>query len=170
MIRGVVYFDVDGTLVPETSSSQHLARMMGHAESVREAEARYAAGAASNHEVAVLDARGWARWPPASVRRSLASLPLVDGIAETDSWCRRYGLAPVLATLAWDPVGAYLCDRFGFDRACGPRLEVVGGRYSGQVAEHFDEERKRDFAVNVAAELGGTEWGPTRKAPGYLST
>jgi phosphoserine phosphatase len=88
------------------------------------------------------------------VRGFLESLPLVDGIADTVHWCHRHGLVPVLATLAWEPVGAYLCQRFGFDRACGPRLEMTGGRYSGAVAEHVDELGKRDFAGQVADELG----------------
>ncbi|GAA2527793.1 HAD family hydrolase [Winogradskya humida] len=154
MVRGVVFFDVDGTLVPHTSSGQHLAESLGHAGVVREAEARYAAGTLSNQEVSVLDARGWVTRTPAEVRGLLDSLPLVDGIAETVDWCRQQDLAPVLATLAWDAVGVYLCGRFGFDRASGPRLEVIGGRYTGEVAEHFDELDKRDFAVGVAAELG----------------
>jgi phosphoserine phosphatase len=154
VVRGAVFFDIDGTLVPRTTSGQHLADLLGHAEVVRLAEAAYAAGTLSNAEVCVVDARGWAARTPAEVRGFLASLPLVAGIAETVAWCRRHGLAPVLATLAWEPVGAYLCDRFGFDQACGPRLEVVDGRYSGEVAEHFDELGKRDFAVAVAAELG----------------
>jgi phosphoserine phosphatase len=153
-MRGAVFFDVDGTLVPNTSSGQHLAELLGHAEVVREAEAGYAAGILSNEQVCVLDARGWASRSPAEVRGFLESLPLVEGIAETVDWCRRHRLAPILATLAWDAVGAYLCDRFGFDRYCGPRLEVVGDRYSGDVAEYFDEMGKRDFAVSVAAELG----------------
>jgi len=88
------------------------------------------------------------------VRGFLETLPLVDGIAETVSWCRRHDLVPVLATLAWDVVGAHLCARFGFDRACGPILEVVDGRYTGRVAAHFDEIGKRAFALAVAAELG----------------
>jgi phosphoserine phosphatase len=152
--RGVVFFDVDGTLVPHTSSGQHLARLLGHAELNREVEARYDAGTMTNQQASVLDARGWAGRTPAQVRGYLASLPLVDGITETVAWCRRHDLAPVLATLAWDAVGAYLCDRFGFDLACGPRLEVVDGRYSGRVAEHLDEFGKRDFALGVAAGLG----------------
>jgi phosphoserine phosphatase len=117
-------------------------------------EAGYAAGILSSQEAGVLDARGWATRTPAQVRGFLESLPLVEGIAETVLWCRRRALAPVLATLAWDVVGAHLCGRFGFDRACGPRLEVIDGRYSGEVAELFDELSKRDFAVSVAAELG----------------
>jgi phosphoserine phosphatase len=153
-MRGAVFFDVDGTLVPGTSSGQHLAEALGHAEAVRTAEAAYVAGTMSNQEVSGLDAQGWATRTPAEVRGFLESLPLVDGIAETVSWCRRHGLAPVLTTLAWEAVGAYLCGRFGFDRACGPRLEVVDGRYSGQVAEHLDEFGKRDFALGLAEEWG----------------
>lgn len=154
MIRGALFFDVDGTLVPQASSGQHLADLLGHGEVVREAEARYAAGTVSNQDVSVVDARGWAMRTPAEIRGYLGSLPLVDGIADTVSWCRRHGLTPVLTTLAWEPVGTYLCERFGFDRACGPSLEVIDGRYSGEVAKHFDETDKRDFAVSVAAELG----------------
>jgi phosphoserine phosphatase len=153
-MHGAVFFDVDGTLVPYTSSGRHLAQFLGHAEVIREVEAGYDAGALTNQEVAALDARGWATRTPAEVREFLGSLPLVDGIADMVLWCRRRGLAPVLATLAWDVVGAHLCDRFGFDRACGPRLEVIDGRYSGEVAEQFDEVAKCDFAVGVAAELG----------------
>jgi phosphoserine phosphatase len=152
--RGVVFFDVDGTLVPDTSSGQHLADLLGHGPAVREAEAAYAAGTLSNQDVSTLDARGWASRTPAEIRAYLTGLPLVDGIADTVAWCRRHDLAPVLTTLAWRPVGAYLCDRFGFDRTSGPTLEIIDGRYTGAVAEHLDETGKRDFALTVAAELG----------------
>ncbi len=154
MTRGAVLFDVDGTLVPYTSSGQHLAQFLGHADIFRQVAAGYSAGTLSSEEAAVLDARGWATWTPKQVRGFLASLPVVEGIAEVVLWCRQQGLAPVLATLAWDVVGAHLCERFGFDRACGPSLEVIDGRYSGEIAELYDELRKRDFAISVAAELG----------------
>ena len=149
----MVFFDVDGTLTP-ASSGLHLAGFFGNVEVILEVQAGYGAGSLSSREAAVLEARGWATRTPAEVRGFLDSLPLVDGIAETVVWCRERGLVPVLATLAWDVVGAYLCDRFGFDQACGPRLEVIDGRYSGHVAELFDELAKRDFAVGLAAELG----------------
>jgi phosphoserine phosphatase len=153
-MRAIVFFDVDGTLIPGTSSGQHLAGHLGHAEMVREAEAGYATGKLTNQQVADLDAAGWAGRTPAEVRGFLESVPLVDGIAETVAWCRARDVAPVLATLAWDVVGSHLCERFGFDRSCGPRLELAGGRYRGTVAAHFDEIGKRDFAVTVAGELG----------------
>ncbi|SDT29376.1 HAD family hydrolase [Actinoplanes derwentensis] len=154
MTRGVVFFDVDGTLVPRTSSGQHLADRLGHAEVLRAAEAAYDDGTMTNQEASVIDARGWAGWTPAEVGGFLESMPLVDGIAETVSWCRSRDVQPVLATLAWDVVGEYLCERFGFGQTSGPRLEVLDGRFSGAVAEHFDEVGKRDYARAVAAGFG----------------
>jgi phosphoserine phosphatase len=153
MVRGAVFFDVDGTLTP-TSSGQHLAGLLGNAKDIEQIQAGYGAGALSSYDAAVLEARGWARRTPTEAHAFLESLPLVDGIAETVLWCRTHSLVPVLSTLAWDIVGTHLCSRFNFDRACGPRLEIVDGRYSGEVAEQFDEQAKRDFAISVATELG----------------
>lgn len=154
MIRGVVFFDVDGTLIPGTSSSQHLADRLGHSAEYRRAEDAYILGTLSNQEVSVIDAAGWADRTPAEILGFLETLPLVDGIAETVAWCRDHDLEPVLATLAWDVVGIHLCERFGFGSTSGPTLELSGGRFTGTVATHFDESDKRDHARTVAAAHG----------------
>jgi len=151
---GAVFFDVDGTLVPGTSSSVFLAGFLGHREELAEAEDAYAAGTMDNRQVSVVDAAGWAGVPERRVRGWLDGLPLVAGIAETVAWCRRSGLVPVLATLAWSSVGGYLADRFGFHAFSGPRLETAAGRFTGRVARHFDEYDKRDFARTQARGLG----------------
>jgi phosphoserine phosphatase len=153
-MRGAVFFDVDGTLVPGTSSSQYLAGYLGHLELLRSAEDDYAEGRMDNREVSTLDAEGWQGRPESDVRRLLTDIPLVDGIPEVVAWCREHDLAVYLATLAWEPVGSYLCERFGFEGACGPRLEQAGGTYTGRVAAHFDEFDKRDFALGTVSELG----------------
>jgi phosphoserine phosphatase len=154
MLRGAIFFDVDGTLVPGTSSSQHLAAFLGHLPDLRDAEDAYAAGTLTNQQVSVIDARGWAGREPSEVGPWLDQLPLVSGIPQVVNWCREQGLAPFLATLAWKPVGRYLCERFGFDGSCGPSLEVVDGRFTGEVAGPFDEYTKRDHALETAARLG----------------
>jgi phosphoserine phosphatase len=151
---GAVFFDVDGTLVPGTSSSVYLAGFLGHREELAEAEAAYAAGVLDNRQVSELDAAGWAGVPEQRIRGWLAGLPLVPGIAETVAWCRRNGLVPVLATLAWSPVGGYLAERFGFLGFSGPELETAGGFFTGRVARHLDEYDKRDFALGRAGQLG----------------
>lgn len=149
-----VFFDVDGTLVPSTSSSVYLAGFLGHRDELAGAEAAYAAGTVDNRMVSELDAAAWAGVPELRVREWLAGLPLVPGIAETVAWCHRSGLVPVLATLAWAPVGGYLADRFGFATFSGPELETAAGVFTGRVARHFDEYDKRDFAVARAREWG----------------
>ncbi|MFH9294961.1 HAD family hydrolase [Streptomyces sp. NPDC017520] len=151
---GVVFFDVDGTLVPGTSSSVFLAGFLGHRDELAKAEEAYASGDLDNRQVSELDAKGWAGVLEGQVSGWLDGLPLVSGITETVGWCRRNGLVPVLATLAWSPVGSYLTDRFGFHAFSGPRLETADGRFTGRVACHFDEYDKRDFALAQARELG----------------
>ncbi|OXM56166.1 haloacid dehalogenase [Amycolatopsis thailandensis] len=148
-----VFFDVDGTLVPETSSSAFLAGFLGHYDELVTAEDAYAAGTMDNHQVSVLDASGWAGTSETQIRDWLHRLPLVTGIAETVAWCWRNGLVPMLSTLAWAPVGGYLASRFGFHAFCGPRLETERGLFTGRVSHHFDEHGKRDFAVSQAREL-----------------
>ena len=147
MTRGLVCFDVDGTLVPGTSSCAWVAAALGHEAELVAAEAAYVAGRMTNQEASVIDARGWAGHTEADVLARLATLPLVDGIAETVAWCRDHDLRPILTTLAWTPVGRMLAGRFGFAAYCGPVPEAVDGRYTGRVAEHLDEYGKRDFAL-----------------------
>ncbi|MGW5743954.1 HAD family hydrolase [Amycolatopsis sp. NPDC003861] len=145
--RGLVCFDVDGTLVPGTSSCAWVAAALGHEAELVAAEAAYVAGELTNQEASVIDARGWAGHTEAEVLARLATLPLVDGIAETVAWCRDHDLRPILTTLAWTPVGRLLAGRFEFAAYCGPVPEAEGGRYTGNVAEHLDEFGKRDFAL-----------------------
>lgn len=153
-MRGAVFFDVDGTLVYKTSSSQHLAGFLGHADALGQLEEAYASGTAHNSEVALHDARAYAGHSEAHLRPWLQQLPLIAGIQEVVDRCRELDLAPYLATLAWQPVGRYLCDSFGFDGACGPCLAETDGAYTGDVAMHFTEYDKRDFAMSTADELG----------------
>lgn len=153
MTAGVVFFDIDGTLVPGTSSSQYLASFLGHLDDLAIAERAYANRELDNLDVSVLDASGWRGHTTGDVQAWLAGLPIVEGVDEVVAWCRDHGLAVYLATLAWEPVGRYLCETFGLDGFCGPRLAVAAGRYTGEVEAHFDEFAKRDFAVAVAGAL-----------------
>lgn len=153
MTVGVVFFDIDGTLVPGASSSQYLASFLGHLDDLASAERAYANGELDNLEVSVLDAAGWRDHTTDGVRAWLAGLPIVEGVDNVVGWCREHGLAVYLATLAWEPVGEYLCDTFGLDGFCGPQLAVAADRYTGEVETHFDEFGKRDFALAVANDL-----------------
>jgi phosphoserine phosphatase len=152
--RSVVFFDVDGTLVPETSSSQFLAERLVHHGELRIVEDDYAAGRVDNHAVAELDARGYLGATPEAVARWLEDLPVVDGVQAVFLWCWEHDVVPILATLAWSPVGEYLCRRFGFAGSCGPALAVDRGWFTGFVDQNFSEYGKLEFARTKGDRMG----------------
>jgi phosphoserine phosphatase len=154
MAVAAVFFDVDGTLVTGKSSGQYLAGFLGHEDLVAAVYAEWDAGLVDSASVELLDANGWAGASRDQVWEWLAGLPLVDGISDVLDWCCRNDVLAALATLAWEPVGAYLCEVFGFEATCGPRLEYADGRYTGAVALHFSPFAKRDFAQEVARSAG----------------
>ena len=121
---------------------------------LRRAEDAYAEGRMDNHQVSLLDAAGWRGRTHDQVTNLLADLPLVTGIHKVVSWCREQDVTPYLATLAWEPVGQFLCKPFGFAGASGPRLAIQDGVYTGNVERHFDELDKRDIAIRKAADMG----------------
>ncbi|WIE73449.1 haloacid dehalogenase-like hydrolase [Curtobacterium sp. MCJR17_020] len=153
-VRGIVFFDVDGTLVSTGSSSSHLAERFGHRDALDEAERRYADGSLTNRQVSEIDAAGWRGASTTTVDRWLDDLPVLPGVELVVAWCRTHQVVPVLASLAWQPVTRSLARRFGFVAHGGPRVGVTGGTYDGAVAEHFDEFDKRDRALRYALARG----------------
>ncbi len=152
--RGIVFFDIDGTLIPSMSSSSFLAKRFGHARALDAAEQRYAEGELTNEEVSIIDAEGWRGTPTPTVASWLEELPLIAGIDEVVAWCVEHDVEPVLASLAWHPVAEAIAKRHGLTANGGPRVHVVGTDYDGTVAEHFDEYDKRDRALQLAAGRG----------------
>ncbi|WP_134194770.1 HAD-IB family phosphatase [Curtobacterium sp. PhB25] len=152
--RGMVFFDIDGTLIPSMSSSSFLAERLGHQHELDAAEERYAAGELTNEQVSVIDAEGWRGVETRVVADWLDDLPLIDGIDAVVAWCTEHDVEPVLASLAWQPVSEAIAKRHHLTMNGGPRVQVVGTVYDGTVAEHFNEYDKRDRALQLAAERG----------------
>lgn len=123
-LRGIVFFDIDGTLVPSMSSGSFFAARLGHQRALDHAERRYAAGELTNEEVSVVDARGWRGVSTQTVDQWLDDLPLIDSINEVVLWCRGHQVEPVLASLAWQPVSLSIARRYGFTANGGPRVGV----------------------------------------------
>jgi phosphoserine phosphatase len=153
-VRGIVFFDVDGTLVSTGSSSSHLAARLGHRKALDEAERQYADGTLTNRQVSEIDAAGWRGASTTAVERWLEDLPVLAGVELVVAWCRTHQILPVLASLAWQPVTVSLERRFGFVANGGPRVGVTGQTHDGTVAEHFDEFDKRDAALRYALTRG----------------
>ncbi|HEX7994157.1 MAG TPA: HAD-IB family phosphatase [Streptosporangiaceae bacterium] len=154
MTVAAVFFDVDGTLVTGTNSGEYLASFLGHEDLVAAAYADWDAGLIDSASVELADAKGWAGATRDEVREWLTGLPLVDGISDVLDWCSRHHVLAALATMAWEPVGSYLCEVYGFAATCGPRLEYADGHFTGAVARHCSEVAKRDYALEFARSAG----------------
>lgn len=151
MAERLIFFDIDGTLVPDTSTGSFIAKRLGSLEQMAAAERAYEEGRIDNGEVCAIDAAAWRGYRRAEIESWLDELPLIAGIRETVDACRGAGMEPHLASLAWTVVGEYLCRRFGFAGCCGPVLEEEDGIFTGRVKRVFDEYDKRDYALGVCA-------------------
>ncbi|WP_341677204.1 haloacid dehalogenase-like hydrolase [Niveibacterium sp. SC-1] len=148
----IASFDLDGTLIVGTSSGRHLAERLGHVDAMALLEARYGRGEASNREVAEFDAWHFRGLEMRDVEAMLADIPLIAGIGETVGRLRGAGIVPVINTLARDGVAEVIAKRFGFLAWSGPRLARDElGRFTGEVALHFEAEDKCGFLQALCA-------------------
>jgi phosphoserine phosphatase len=149
-------FDLDGTLTrPGTSVLRHLGRQLGFAAQAEHLAAGYADGSLTNAQVsrdaaALLRGRG-----RADLQRALATLPMVDGIAETIALLDRLGVCCAISTITFDFAAQYVAGRFGFARVSATRLEwSVDLIATGNVAAVLEAQDKCGFLRDLCAELG----------------
>jgi phosphoserine phosphatase len=151
---GIVAFDLDGTLVPNTTVSLHLAPWVGH-HGMEDLERLYAQGQITNAEIAERDATFYKNRLRQDVWRQLEQLELIDGLTDTITGLKNRSLVPVIATVTSSLAADFVRDRYGFAAASGCELgETDDGVLLGTVARHFDAEDKVRFVANIAQGLG----------------
>lgn len=152
--KGVVAFDLDGTLVPRTTVCIHLAPWVGH-DALPALERQYDEGLITATEVAARDAVFYKGRPRREVWAQLEDPPLMRGIAETTSWLRERDLVPVIATVTWRFAAEFVRANHGFAAASGCEMEETQDQILlGTVAQHFDAEDKVRFVGEIAQDLG----------------
>jgi phosphoserine phosphatase len=154
MSSRLICFDLDGTLIPRTTSSGHLARTLGHAVELEKLEDGYSAGRFGNREVADFDAVPYRGRSVADIHALLDSIEVIDHITEVVAEAHRRDYHAVVATVGWRIVAQWFCNRFGFDSGCGPEIGLdESGRLTGVVSRHFDEFDKLAFVTDEADRL-----------------
>lgn len=152
--RGIVAFDLDGTLAPNTTVCLHLGPWVGNTE-IEEFERLYALGKMTNTEGAERDAVFYRGRRRQDVWGQLDQLKLIDGLEETLTWLKENSLVPVVATITMSLAADFLCDRYGFAAGSGCELaETSDGVLLGKVARHFSADDKPTFVERVAEEHG----------------
>lgn len=142
-------FDLDGTLVPNTSSGGFLAEKLGHAEAMHAAEARYSAGLVGNDYVSTMDGSHYKGLNKQQIFNWLEDIPQIAGIAETVAALQKQQIPCVICTLAWEFVAEFFAQRYGFEAWSGPRIGLDNnGQFTGLVEHHFNEFDKPIFIQN----------------------
>ena len=148
-------FDLDGTLARNTSTGQHIAGKIGHAEGMREVENKYAAGTATNADVAAFDARYYKGLVKSDIARMLDDIPVIQDIQKTIDWLGKNGISSVVCTLAWKCVGEIFAERYGLISSSGPTLKMDScGIFTGEVESDFTEYDKPIFVNSLCQSLG----------------
>ncbi len=142
----VVCFDLDGTLVRGTSTSQHLADLLGYGAVIQDLEDKWHRGQISNRDFANAEARYFAGLPLSRLSTLLDDLPLIDGFPETVAALRDRGIHPIISTVAWRFAARVISERFGFADTSGVEMSVDhAGCLTGRVERHFEEGDKISF-------------------------
>jgi phosphoserine phosphatase len=150
----VVAFDLDGTLLRGSTVAICLARRSGREEELRELEARFVGGEISNSEIADASARWLTGYSVEELEHALWTETWIAGIAETVDAVHATGAEAVVATITWRAAAEAVARRFGFDAACGTRMDAEAGHLTGKVSAYFDETDKAVFVEEHCRERG----------------
>ncbi|MDQ3646392.1 MAG: HAD-IB family phosphatase [Actinomycetota bacterium] len=151
---GIVAFDLDGTLLPNTTVCLHLGPWVGNNE-IEELERLYALGQITNMEAAERDATFYKDRRRDDLWRQLEKLELIGGLEDTITWLKTRSLVPVVATVTMSIAADFLCDRYGFAAGSGCQLaETDDGVFLGTVARHFSPEDKAAVVGQIAQDQG----------------
>lgn len=152
----VVSFDLDGTLLPETTVSVLTATHLGYESELRALEEQYRRHEISNTEVADASGEWYAGVTLDEVARQLEEAPWIDGIDPTVTALRQRGCDVLLGTVTWRFAAEVLGERYGFDAVSGTEMGVADGVLTGEVTRHFDEHDKLAFVRGHCEAVGAS--------------
>src|SRR5258708_29363904 len=133
----VVFFDLDGTLLPGTSVSVLTADWLGRGGALDELEGRYHDGLIEGAVVAETRASWFAGGTLAEVNEVLERAPWIAGIPETVADLHAAGACVALATVTWRFAAELVAASFGFEMCCGTEMAIVDGCLSGAVSGRY---------------------------------
>src|SRR5260221_7205905 len=92
----LVTFDLDGTLIRDSTVCLEMGRLLGHLDQIRDLEARYARHEISNIEIATQDALAYRDRSVTEIERAVLGIPLIKGFREVVRTLKRRGISTLL--------------------------------------------------------------------------
>jgi len=145
-------FDMDGTLLRETSAPVLVAAALGRSDSLEALEERFASGSATAVEFARAIHELWGVVTPDVARRAFAAAPVLENVREVLSDIRRRGERSCLITMSPDYFAELFLD-FGFDAVFASRFPRSADVLLDESAILNPEDKPR-LAARFCAEHG----------------
>jgi phosphoserine phosphatase len=150
----VVVFDLDGTLLRDTTVSLLLAQWLGREDEITELERAFHAHEISNSVVADTSAGWLAGKSVTEAWHVLEDGSWIEGMAETFQVLTTARVSLLLGTITWSFAAEMLRERYGFAAASGTEMQAPDGVLSGVVSRYFDEHDKLRFVEDWCAQNG----------------
>ena len=120
----LVSIDLDGTLIPHSSTVRVLARALGHEREAEEAERALQAGALDDVTIADRLGKHLTGVSLSTIRLAYEQTPRIGGICETIDDLHRRGAYVILASITWKFFVEMFATEYGFDDYCGTARSV----------------------------------------------
>jgi phosphoserine phosphatase len=150
----VVVFDLDGTLLRDSTVSLLLAQWVGREDEMDELERAFHRHEISNRVVADTSAGWLAGHEVAEAWRVLESGRWIDGMTETIRALGAAGVSLLMGTITWSFAAEMLRERYGFAAISGTEMQVNDGVLAGTVSRYFDEHDKVRFVEEWCTQNG----------------
>ena len=150
----LVAFDLDGTLIPDTTVSLSLARHLGYQVELQELERQFRDGEIGNAVIADFEAERLRGLAVNEAEEIVEGIPLIEGLRETLETLKAHGIATLIATITWSFAPRVYRHRFDFDGHCGTVMGEAAGHLTGGVVRYCDAFDKCDYVVAEALRRG----------------
>lgn len=152
----LVSFDLDGTLIPGTTSTLHYANLLGVKDKVLQLEYKFISGTVDStqfmHEISSI-LSGLSKQ---FIRDNLHSLPLIAGIQDTVNALRKRGVLTAIVTTSNQEYAEALKEKYGFDFVCGTKFETLPDGKIGKGIKVCSSAYKIEFVKHIAETFGFT--------------
>ena len=153
-MKRLVAFDLDGTLIPRTTSAKLIAEALGHKDVAEACELELTQGKIDSIEVANRLASYLKDVSLADIQRVYSMAPKIQGIREVVDALRTQDCYIILGSITWKFFVGMFAAEFGFHDYCGTEMGSADGKLTGVVSRYFTSEDKATFCTNTAANLG----------------
>ncbi len=150
MYPKLVAFDIDGTLLPDTTMSREMAIYLGNQALIDEMEVAWDNHQMDHREFASRSALAYQGRQLVEMEQVAENLPVIAGAAEVVCSLRDSGSRVILATVSVAFAARVLATKLGCDHAGGTELEVVDDVFTGKIARFNDEAAKAAFVKSEA--------------------